>query len=685
MKRGLIVTVVLTLAWSAQAAADEGDIRRVRFWGGDQPAEQLAVVNDHAFFGGETIRVADLADPAAPVVVNEVRLDGVATDIDAHGDRVFAVDGGDRLTVVDASSPQSARVEGRFPIDGGGWRLRQVAFRGGVGLVAGVTYATGYVTKLFVVDTSGAGPEPVVVGSIAVDGVVEHLALGERLAVLSTDEERLIFIDVGDPTAPEVVLDASAPSYVGNARITDLEARGNVLAIGDTGAKATAVAIPDADGIRYLGVVDRLDIGAPTLGFEGEMLHVGGGACSPLGVCGGYALVEVPYPGAPRLVARMDGPWLAAPAAHDGVVVAAGHLGGLRVVDLGAGEEPVLLDVMVPAREVGPFASAGRLVHAVDTTSFLDAEEPDRNRLAVLQKQPGGRLDEAGSYSPEGEIWAVAGDNTHVAVAMYDEATEFHTVEVLDVTDPTAPTRGSRIGAQISMEHATDEPHLRSFGDRLYFSLADSDEVLIHEVARGWANEEGRWSPAAEMVNFVPLSEDLLVVAVRDGETGRIELVDTSTLPDVRLTASYLLLDEDGVPVTLDGDGAQVAVLCEIPGSFPGGARVTMLLDVSDPANPVRVGGIYPAGGWLALGDGLLHGVQTAMPNGGDLQHLVVDLSDAPDWRPFESIGALDADRNRVQADGASFCVSRGRLEIYDYRKVVPIDVVPEEVLPVAD
>ncbi|MEE4273530.1 MAG: hypothetical protein V2I67_17785 [Thermoanaerobaculales bacterium] len=684
MKRGLIVTVLLIVSWTP-ATAGEGDVRRVRTWGGDQPAEQLAVVNGHAFFGGETIRVADLADPAAPVVVGEVRLDAAATDIDAHGDRVFAVDGGDQLTVIDAGSPQTVRVEGRFPIDGGGWRLRQVAFRGDTGLIAGVRYATGYVTKLFVVDVSETGVEPAVIGSVSVDGAVERLALGERLAVVSTDEDRLIFIDVSEPSAPVVVLDAAASSYVGNARVSDLEARGNVLAIGDTQTKVTALAIPDPDGIRYLGVVTGLDIGVPTVGFDGNLLHVGGGACSPLGVCGGYALVEVPVPGAPKLLARMDGPWLAAPVAHEGVVVAAGHRGGLRVVDPGTGDDPMLLDVMVPAREVGPFASAGRLVHAVDTTSFLDAADPDRNRLAVLEKQPGGALAERGSYSPEGEIWAVAGDNSHVAVAMYDEATEFHTVEVLDVNDPASPVRGSRIGAEISMEHATDEPHLRSYGDRLYFSLADSDEVLIHEVARGWANEEGRWSPAAEMVNFVPLSEDLLVVAVRDGDTGWIDVVDTSDLPGVTVTASYRIPAAEGFPVTLDGDGALVAVLCEFPDSFPGAARLTMLLDVSDPANPVRVGDTYPPGGWVAVGDGLLHGVHTTMPTGGDLQHLVIDLTDAPDWEPFESIGPLDAGRNRVQADGSSFCVSRGRLEIYDYRKIVPVDVVPDEVLPVAD
>lgn len=675
MKRALIVMSVLIVVWSLQAAAD-GSIQRVRYWGGDQPAEQLTVVNGHAFFGGETVRVADLTDPTAPVVVNEYRLNAVATDIDAHGDRVYAVDDGDELLVIDASAPHVSRPEGRFLIDGGGWHLRQVAFNGDAGIITGQTISTGYMTRLFVVDVSGAEPEPVILGSVVVDGVVEHLALGNRLAVVSTDEDRLVFVDVSDPTAPVVVHDVAASSYVGAGRVSDLEARGDVLAIGDTEAKVTVMSIENPDNIRYLGLVFGLNIGVPSLGFEGEYLHVGGGACSPQGICGGYALIEVPVPGAPRLLARMDGPWLAAPVAHEGFVIAAGHQAGLRVVDPGSDDDPILLDVMFPEREVGAFASAGQLVHAVDTTSFLAAEDPDRNRLAVLEKRPDGVLDEMGAYQPEGKIWAVAGDNVHAAVAQYDEATEFHALEVLDVSDPTAPTRGSRIGAQISIEHDTLQPHLRSKGDFLYFSVADSDDVVIHEVNRGRADQKGIYSPGGEMVNFAPLTTDLLAVAVRNGDTGWVDVVDTSALPGLTVAASYQLPAEVGVPLTLDGDGTQVVVLCEAQGLLD-----TLLLDVSDPANPNRVDVGLLAGRWLALGDGLLHSQLLANPVTSE-RHSVWDIADPADTVVFQDIGPMDVERNRAQADGASFCVSRGRLEIYDYRTIEPVDVVPDDVLP---
>jgi hypothetical protein len=87
LKRVLILAVSLIFIVSADGATNDRCIQQTRYWGGDGPAEHLVVVNDHAFFGGYTLRVVDLSDPTDPKVVHEVRLDGYAHDLEAQDDR----------------------------------------------------------------------------------------------------------------------------------------------------------------------------------------------------------------------------------------------------------------------------------------------------------------------------------------------------------------------------------------------------------------------------------------------------------------------------------------------------------------------------------------------------------------------------------------------------------------------
>ena len=239
-------------------------------------------------------------------------------------------------------------------------------------------------------------------------------------------------------------------------------------------------------------MIQGLDIGVVTVAFEGPTLHAVGSTCTQLGVCGGYALINILAPRSPDVVGRVDGPKMTSPAPHAGHVVAAALDAGLRVVDLRGLTNPVVLDVVLPAREAGAIASADRFVHVVDVTSLADPADPKRNVLRVLERSPDGSLAETASYAPEGEIWALAATGNYVAAAIYDEAIDFHSVEVIDVADPTAPRIGTRLGARLSVEYATDAAHLRMHDDRLYLSLHDSNDDPDLRCLSGRGGEAGR-------------------------------------------------------------------------------------------------------------------------------------------------------------------------------------------------
>jgi len=348
-------------------------------------------------------------------------------------------------------------------------------------------------------------------------------------------------------------------------------------------------------------------------------------------------------------------------------VVAAAFEEGMRVVDLAGLTNPAVLDVVLPAREVGAIASADRLVHVVDVTDLSPSEDPDRNTLKVLARSPDGGLFEAAAYGPEGAIWALAGDGEFVAAAIWDEGLEFHSVEVVDVSDPATPVIGSRLGARISINFVTDAPHLAMFDDRMVLSLHDSNQILIYELSEGGrATQVGDYTPGAEMLGFSVASRDVLVVAVRDGDTGWIEVVDTRVPSSSVLAATYDLPEPADAPLAVEAEGDRFAVLVRDFEGFNGPYNYAIAVDVTDPANPTLAINDLPGGMWIALGAGLLHTVADSYPPSG-LRHFATSVTDPPNAVEAETLGYLDIPRDRVDADGRYFCLSRSRLESHRY------------------
>jgi hypothetical protein len=124
--------------------------------------------------------------------------------------------------------------------------------------------------------------------------------------------------------------------------------------------------------------------------------------------------------------------------------------------------------------------------------------------------------------------------------------------------------------------------------------------------------------------------------------------------------------------VSLDAEGTQVAILCRASDGWEGPYRYTILVDISDPTNPFQVvADDLPPTRWVAMGSQMLHGVVDLWfpPT---IRHHAFDLTDPAEVTELENLGWLDVQRNRVDADGNFFTVSRGRLEVHHYGICTP-------------
>jgi hypothetical protein len=664
----------LSICVAGICAEDFGCIQQTRYWGGDGWAAHMEVVNGYAFFGGVTLRVADLADPTDPTYVHDVRLDNYPSDVDSHGDRVYVVDGTSALTVIDARFPRNASIEATSVPDDPFWKLRRIAVHGDIAVVSGINGGAvpGTHSVVYLLDLSGAAPEPTLLGWTTIDGVVDSLALGNSTAVVVTGGGRIWFLDVSDPTSPFVADDMPASDWLVSGAVGTLAARENLLAMSDTEGRVTLIDVSDPAAPTFRSLVDDLDLGIATMEFEGPSIHVAGSICTQQGVCGGYALVNARAPQDPIIVGQVETPEIIRPVPYSGYVVAAAFEAGMRVVDLQGLTDPILLDAVLPAREVGAIASAQDLMHVVDVTSLLDPEDPDRNALKVLRRSADGGLFEAAAYEPRGAIWALVADGDYVAAAMYDEEREFNSIEVLDVSDPASPVVGSRIGAVLSMEYETLMPNFRMRDDRMVFSLEGSDDVLIYELSEGGrATQVGTYTPSGTLVHFAVPSRDLMVVAVRQGNTGWVEIVDTSDPSEAEMAARYDLPPPADFPLSIESDGSWMAVLTQASDGWEGPYNYATLVDLSDPAEPATVADKLPGNRWLAIGGGILHGV-TDVPFPPSIEHTALRVMDPTGSPQGESLGWLDVARNRVDADGGFFCVARDRLEVHRYGQCGP-------------
>ncbi len=294
--------------------------------GGD--AFGVEVVGRHAYVAeyGAGLLVLDVSDPANPVSEGGYDTSGEARGVQVVGDYAYVADGSDGLQVMDVRNPGNPVPAGNH-VTGG--------LANAVQVVGNLAYVAAWNVGLQVIDVSQP-THPVRVGTFLSSGAVSDVHVVGNLAYLAADSAGLQVLDVSDPAHPVWVSGAVT--------------RGHAFAVRVSGKHAYVV--DRSNGLQVI------DVGNPANPIRVGNIETGGNA-SHLEVVGNYAYVadsrtglvvlDVGNPAKPVWVgvydqSRVD---LGVQVVGNRAYVADG-LAGLKIVEVRLGY-PQTLDFTPPA------------------------------------------------------------------------------------------------------------------------------------------------------------------------------------------------------------------------------------------------------------------------------------------------------------------------------------------------
>lgn len=385
--------------------------------------------HDVGLAGLRGIAAIDASVPARPTLRSVLPLEHPPTRIVATSSHLYAVSGGDGMTVIDAADPSHLRVAGRLsPQLGGMLQLPatavDVAVAGGHAVVV-EERGRDTLDLLRVVDVSDPA-RPTAVGSVETGARPCGVAL-EWPNAYAWDSEGLLVVSLADPRAPMAVgrveaktsgacrLQARGSHVVlqaGSIRVFDVSApagarlastvptAGNLssLALHGTHVLATNIDAGDddlgpvhgleiydvshAEAPRRVGVLDRDLWTAVGVTVVGEHAIVAAGGS-------GLRVVDVADRGRPLVVGSLNlGAQLTDVVVDDGLAyVADGSRGpALHIVDVRAPAAPVLLSTLrqLEGEAVGLVLAAGHAVLALrdGRVASVDVRDPAAPRVA---------------------------------------------------------------------------------------------------------------------------------------------------------------------------------------------------------------------------------------------------------------------------------------------------------------
>ncbi len=577
--RSWLLFAVVISAWARPTLAQDCP-ERVGRWP-DQGSLQVAVAGGHAYFGGDdSLRVADLSDPATPQVVGRLALQrGDVQGIAVSGDYAYIAAGDAGLRVIDVSTPSAPVEVGSF--DSGS--VGDVAVSGDFAFLAAGD------AGLRVIDVSTPSA-PVLVGFVDTGGFAGNIAFSGDYAYV-TSSAGLWVIDVNAPSAPFLA------GYVETGGIA-----WDVVVSGDHAYLAEGWLL----GVGGLRVIDVSTPSAPVeVGFFEPP-----GAARSIAVSGDYAflgsggfhVIDVSTPSEPVEVGFVD-TWVGDIAVRGDLAYVAKGGDGLRVIDVSTPSAPVLLGVVdTPAVDAKAVAVSGDYAYLAAGAAGLRVIDVSTPSASV----------EVGSFDSG---WvndiSVSGDYAYVAAG--DSG-----LQVIDVATPSAPalagylyTGGITRNVAVSGNYAyVTETHADPF-------LRDSLRVI--DVSDPSSPVEvGVYEMLGEVYG-VAVSGDYAYLAA--GDAG-LRVIDVST-PSEPAEIGFVVVDTGWVhDVAVSGDYAYVA-------AGEAGLRV---VDVVTPSSPIEVGffDMPGAAGGIAISGNFAYVTESyGEPNYEDVLR-VIDVSIPP-------------------------------------------------------
>ncbi|PLX86015.1 MAG: hypothetical protein C0617_02425 [Desulfuromonas sp.] len=235
--------------------------------------------------GHNGFRIIDAGEPAAPVEIGAIDLEGWTAGLAAAGDYVYAATGSDGLRIVDVSDPTQ-------PVAVGFLDLTEAR---AVRVVGSRAYVVGY-EGLHIVDVSDPA-NPAVIGSVDAEEASD-LAVAGDYAYLAREMYGVTVIDVADPAHPYEVQSLGG----GRSAATSLaiEARGDYLYFANASAGLWIYDLSDpANPVR----VSTLSIPGYVSGLSlsGDIALVAGDRY-------GLWAVDISDPALPEIIANLDTP-----------------------------------------------------------------------------------------------------------------------------------------------------------------------------------------------------------------------------------------------------------------------------------------------------------------------------------------------------------------------------------------
>ena len=526
------------------------------------PSIAVATSGTHAYFSsGGVLMIADVSNPAVPIVVGEVELPGEIFDIEVAGGFAHVACYNRGYWMVDVSLPSAPVIVGSFTTS---------------------LWATGLdVSGDHVYVTNVADPEDLKILDVSVPGSIQQVgsiwgahvspndvAVSEGYAYVVGIDDGLVVVDVSDPTMPGVVGGFACDGYAvaldaGYAFVAGYE-----------------------DGLMVFDVSDPMnpvEVDVIPQPWPTDVDVVGGFAY----VSAGYDLLiyDVSDPNALLEVGSVSTRTIAV-SVSGGNAFSAGFEDGLRIVDVGDPTAPVEVGFSdVPGRTTsvtasGPFVFAGGGEQSEAVRIFDASVVADPVKISAI--------------SLGSSVWDVetVGDWLYIATG-----SSFLTY---DVSDPWAPvSHGANGNGAMGIEIS---------GPYAYVASSDGELIVMDISNPGLPTTAGR-ATLPDHARRVAVSDTHAYVRVLNNG---LSIVDVSDPSNPSVVGSY-------VPINNFNDVAASGVYL-----YAGAWDGLHILDISNPTAPVEVGR-YDEGGGVAsvavsgnfayIGDGDLSVIDISDPS----------------------------------------------------------------------
>lgn len=179
-------------------------------------AGQTAYLYEEA--GAAALAIADINNPARPVLRGLLPVDFVIEDIEVQGSMVYLAAGTDGVQIIDVSDPTAPKVHGSFPTSGYAYAIR---------VRNGIAYVADGKSGLQIIDVHKPA-QPALLSTLDTPGISCTIDIVDQMVYLGdttyvddpTTRDGMHSIDVSDPSAPRL-RGTYAPLAVRHLRIAD--------------------------------------------------------------------------------------------------------------------------------------------------------------------------------------------------------------------------------------------------------------------------------------------------------------------------------------------------------------------------------------------------------------------------------------------------------------------------------